>query len=115
MKTIAFIFLASLLFFSCKKSNETYQVKFVATGTEVTQFKYYIGSTFSDVAVPFTGTRDFVISVAKGTMVKLEAKASSNNLSGVIFVNNVMMANGTDGDTDGDGKSEIKLEYQLSN
>lgn len=114
MKQIAILFIASLLFFSCKKNNnDTHQVKFVVTGTNVTQFKYYIGSTFSDVVVPFTGTRDITIAVAKGTKLVLEAKASSNNLSGEIFVNNVLLSKGTDGDTDGDGKSEVKIDYQL--
>lgn len=52
--------------------------------------------------------------VAAGTMVKLDAKANSNNLAGAIFVNGVEVVNGTDTDIDGDGKSQVKIEFTLA-
>ena len=115
MKKIAILCLASLLFFSCKKDkDETYTVKFVTSGNNVTQFKVYQGSTVADKAVPFSGTRDTTIVVTSTTVVKLDSKANSNNLTGTIFVNGAQVATGADTDTDGDGKSQIKLEYTLT-
>lgn len=109
---IAFLCLASFVFLSCKKDNDgTYKVKFVTTGTNVTQFKIYQGSTVADKSVPFSGTQDTTINVPMGTMVKLDSKANSNNLSGTIFINDVQVVTATDNDTDGDGKSQVKLEY----
>jgi hypothetical protein len=115
MKKAAIPFLACLVFFACKKENkETFIVKFVTTGTDVTQFKFYQGSTSADKEVPFSGTQDTTMIVAAGTMVKLDSKANSNNLTGSIIVDGVQVANGTDTDTDGDGKSQVKLEYTLT-
>jgi hypothetical protein len=114
MKKIAILFLASFIFFACKKDKEgTYTVKFVTTGTNVTQFKFYQGSTAADKTVPFSGTQDTTMVVNAGTMVKLDSKANSNNLIGSIFVNGVQVVTGTDTDTDGDGKSQVKIEYTL--
>ena len=115
MKKIAILLLASFMFFACKKDqDETYTVKFVTTGTNVTQFKFYQGSTSADKAVPFSGTQDTIMTVAAGTMVKLDSKANSNNLSGAIFVNGVQVVSGVDTDIDGDGKSQVKIEYTLA-
>lgn len=115
MKKIAMLSLAALVFFACKKDNDgTYKVKFVTTGDNVTQFKVYQGSTVADKAVPFSGTRDTTIFVPVGTMVKLDSKASSNNLTGTIFVNDVQVNTGSDTDRDGDGKSQVKLEYTVA-
>jgi hypothetical protein len=114
MKKITFLLLGSLLFFACKKEkNETHTVKFVTTGNNVTQFKIYQGSTIADKAVPFTGTQDTTIVVTKGTMVKLDSKANSNTLTGKIFVDGTQVVTGTDADTDGDGKSQVKIEYNI--
>lgn len=114
MKKIAFLSFASLLLISCKKEKDSYSVKFVTTGNNVTQFKFHQGSTISDKAVPFSGTQDTTVAVAAGTMVKLDTKANSNNLVCAIFVDGVQVANGTDTDNDGDGKSQVKIEYMLA-
>jgi len=114
MKKLVMLSLASLLLFACKKEkNDAYTVKFVTTGTNVTQFNFYQGSTISNKTVPFSGTRDTTMIVTKGVMVKLDSKANSNNLEGAIFVNGVQVATGTDRDADGDGKSQVKIEYTL--
>jgi hypothetical protein len=115
MKKIAFLSLASIVFFACKKEkDDTYTVKFVTTGTDVIQFKVYQGSTVGDKEVPFTGTQDTTMVVPAGTMVKLDSKANSNYLTGAILVNGVQVSSGTDADPDGDGKSQVKLEYLLN-
>lgn len=115
MKTIALLFVASMTLFACKKSNpEAYTVKFVTTGSNVTQFKFYQGSTIADKSVPFSGTQDTSMVVAAGMVVKLDSKANSNNLAGAIFVNGVQAASGADADADGDGKSQVKIEYTLA-
>lgn len=114
MKKLAFLSVCSFVFFACKKENgDTYTVKFVTTGTNVTQFKFYQGSTTADKAVPFSGTQDTTMMVPAGTMVKLDSKANSNNLTGSIFVNGQQVVTGTDTDTDGDGKSQVKIEYSI--
>lgn len=115
MKAIAILCMASLFLFSCKKEmDDTYKVRFVTTGSNVTQFKFTSGSTVGDKSVPFSGTQDTTIVVAAGTTVKLDLKASSNDLVGSIFVNDSQVATGRDADTDGDGKTQVKLEYSIS-
>ena len=115
MKKIAVLFLASLLFLACKKDkDDTYTVKFVTSGNNVTQFKFYQGSITGDKAVPFSGTQDTAMTVPAGTNLKLDSKANSNNLSGAIFVNGVQVVSGIDADTDGDGKTQVKIEYTLA-
>ena len=115
MKKIATLLLVSFVFFACKKDNDnTYTVKFVATGNNVTQFKFYQGSTIADKAVPFSGTQDTTMIVPAGTNVKLDSKASSTLLSGAIFVNGVQVVSSADTDTDGDGKTQVKIEYTLA-
>jgi hypothetical protein len=115
MKTIAILFLASFVFFACKKDKaEAYTVRFVTTGSNVTQFKFYQGSTIADKSVPFSGTQNTTMVVAAGMVVKLDSKANSNNLTGAIFVNGRQVVSGVDTDTDGDGKSQVKVEYTLA-
>lgn len=115
MKKIAISAFACFLFIACNKEKDnSFVVKFVTSGNNVTQFKIYQGSTEADKSVPFSGTRDTTIVVTSTTMVKLDSKANSNNLSGAIFVNGVQVAAATDTDTDGDGKSEVKLEYTVT-
>ncbi|HEY0355630.1 MAG TPA: hypothetical protein VGC29_05470 [Flavisolibacter sp.] len=114
MKKIAFFCLAVLSIVACKKEkDETYKVKYVVTGDAVSQFKFSTGATDNSAETPFNGTQDTTIYVAAGTLVKLDAKANSNNLVGSIYVNDAIVVNGTDNDTDGDGKTNVKLEYLL--
>ncbi|MES2881957.1 MAG: hypothetical protein V4676_07410 [Bacteroidota bacterium] len=114
MKKTAILALISFAFFACKKGNtETYSVKFITTGNDVTQFKFYQGQTTADKAVPFSGTQDTTVVVSAGTMVKLDSKANSNNLTGAILVNGKEVVTGVDADTDGDGKSQVKIVYTL--
>jgi hypothetical protein len=114
MKRLAVVAFCTLVFLSCKKNkSETYKVTYITSGTSVTQFKFTTGSTDNLATVPFTGQRDTTIYVAAGTAVKLDSKANSNNLTGKILVNDVIVASGSDTDNDGDGKTQVKLDYTL--
>jgi hypothetical protein len=66
--------------------------------------------------VPFFGSHDTTIYQPAGTSVKLEAKASSEQthpLWGAIYVNDSLAVTLTDWDVDGDGKTQVKIEYRL--
>lgn len=115
MKKFAILFFASFVLFACKKDNNgTSRVKFVVAGDNVTQFKISTGATEVGKSVPFSGTRDTIIIVPVGTSVKLDTKATSNNLRASIYVDNELMTTATDSDTDGDGKSEVKVEHTVA-
>ena len=115
MKKVALLSSIVLLLFACKKdkNSTTYKVTYVVTGNSVNQFKITEGTTDKFVGAPFSGTKDTTIYIQAGTMVKLDTKADNNNLVGSIFVNDVLKATGTDTDIDGDGKTQVKLEYGL--
>ncbi|SRR5258706_1926770 len=115
MKKVALLTSIVFLLFSCKKDkdNTLYKVTYSVTGNSVNQFKITEGTTDKFVAIPFSGTRDTTIYIQSGTMLKLDTKADNNNLVGSIFVNDVLKATGTDTDIDGDGKTQVKIEYGL--
>jgi hypothetical protein len=103
------------LLLSCKKDNNItpYKVKYTVIGNAVNQFKITQGVTDNYVVTPFSGTKDTVLYMQPGTTLKLDTKATDNNLVGTIYVNDVMKATGTDLDTDGDGKTQVKIDYTL--
>jgi len=113
MKKFAILFLAAISIVACKKDKDesSNKVRFVVSGTEVTQFKFTSGATDYFTTVPFTGTKDTTIYVNSGTTVKLDAKANSSSLSGLIYVNDSPVASGGDEDLDGDNKTQVKIEY----
>ena len=115
MKQAAVLCSLILLLFSCKKSkdNTIYKVTYTVTGNSVNQFKFSEGSTDNYVETPFSGTMDTTVYVQGGTVLKLDSKADNNNLVGSISVNNILMASGTDTDIDGDGKTQVKLDFTL--
>jgi hypothetical protein len=115
MKTIALFSSVVLLFLSCKKDNNTgsYKVKYVVTGDLVNQFKISQGATDEFVKADFSGTKDTTLYVQAGTDLKLDSKANNHNLVGSIYVNDVLAVTGTDTDIDGDGKTEVKLDYVI--
>ena len=115
MKKIALLASIVLLLSSCKKDKDStvYKVKYSVTGNSVNQFKITEGTTDKLVATPFSGTKDTTIYIQSGTMLKLDTKADNNNLVGSIYVNDVLKATGTDTDIDGDGKTQVKIEYGL--
>ena len=117
MKKITLLASIGFLLFACKKEKEstTYKVKYVVTGTFVNQFKITQGTTDNFVATPFSGTKDTTVYMQSGTMLKLDTKAeNNNNLVGTIYVNEVLKVTGTDLDIDGDGKTQVKIEYALT-
>ena len=116
MKTIALLSSIVILFLSCSKSNNSnsYKVKYVVTGDSVNQFKISQDATDEFVKSDFSGTKDTTLYVPLGTVLKLDAKANDHNLVGSIYVNDVLKATGTDTDIDGDGKTEVKLDYTIA-
>ena len=112
---MAILSLIAFLLFSCKKeqNNSTYKVTYSVTGNSVNQFKITVAATDHLVSVPFSGTKDTTVYVSAGTDVKLDAKGDNHNLIGTIYVNDVVKATATDPDVDGDGKTEVKLDYGL--
>lgn len=116
MKTIALLSSIVLLFLSCSKSNNStsYKVKYVVTGDSVNQFKISQDTTDDLVKSPFSGTKDTTVYVQLGAVLKLDAKADDHNLVGTIYVNDILAVTGTDMDVDGDGKTEVKIDYTIA-
>jgi hypothetical protein len=116
MKKIALLCLPVIFLIACKKDEKlgSYKVKYVVSGDQVSQFKFTTGSIDHSADVPFNGTQDTTIYVDGGTVIKLDTKANSNNLVGTIYVNDAVAVTGTDPDTDGDGKTNVKIEYTLA-
>jgi len=115
MKRMAILSSIVFLLFSCKKekNNSTYKVTYSVTGDAVNQFKITEGTTDNLVSIPFSGTKDTTVYLSAGVDVKLDVKADDHNLIGAIYVNDVLKATATDPDVDGDGKTEVKLDYGL--
>lgn len=114
MKKALFISISMLTLFACKKDkSETFKVRYIVTGDNVNQFKISYGVTHNLLTVPFSGTKDTTIYQPASTAVKLDTKANNNNLVGTIYVNDVLVASQTDTDADGDGKTEVKLDYTI--
>ena len=109
--------IALVIFASCKKDNtpSTYKVKYTVSGSSVNQYKITVDSSDNLVSTPFTGAKDTTIYVAGGSVLKLDAKASGvNALVGSIYVNEALVSTGSDPDTDGDNKTEVKINYTIS-
>jgi len=113
------VFILPILFlalFSCKKSStsHTYKVKYSVTGSAVNQYKITVNAEDKNVSTPFTGTRDTTLYVASSSNVKLDVKGSgTSTLVGSIYVNDALVATGSDADANGDNKTEVKLNYDL--
>jgi hypothetical protein len=108
---------AIIVFASCKKDNNnpSYKVKYTVSGSAVNQYKITVDSSDNWVLTPFSGAKDTTIYVAAGTTLKLDAKATGvNALVGSIYVNDALVSTGSDPDTDGDNKTEVKLSYSIS-
>ena len=100
MKKIALLSFAAFMFFSCKKDNETFKVRYTVTGVDVSQFKISYNTTDHLAETPFTGTKDTTIYQSIGTVLKLDIKADSHySLLGSIYVNDNLVATGTDEDS----------------
>ncbi len=115
MKKIALLSSIAFLLFSCKKDKNStlYKVTYRVTGDSVNQFKITQGGTDNLFSTPFSGTKDTTVYLSAGISVKLDTKADNHNLIGTIYVNDILKATGTDTDLDGDGKTEVKIDYGL--
>ena len=98
---------------ACKKDNPNAKITYKVTGAGVSQFKITDGAVEHLVNVPFTGTRDTTVYLPYGTMVKLDTKADGPSLQGTIYINDEQVATLTDADTDGDNKTQVKIDYSV--
>jgi hypothetical protein len=117
MKKIIITSMVLLSLYSCKKSDSnkgTYKVKYVVSGTAVDQFKITVNSADKSVSTPFTGTRDTTLYVTSASNIKLDAKGNGASvLTGTIYVDDTIVASGSDADANGDNKTEVKLNYDI--
>ena len=113
MKKITFFALISLLsIVACKKDKDTtYKVKYSVSGTAVSQYKMTVGIYDNFVSTPFTGTKDTTIYMQSVSTLKLDAMGDGPSMAGTIYVNDVPIITGNDPDTDGDNKTQVKIEY----
>ncbi|MCO4294264.1 hypothetical protein NF867_15490 [Solitalea sp. MAHUQ-68] len=113
MKPVVLLFSALLLITSCKKDDSAKKVRFLVTGTSVTDVKFNFKSTVQAFKVPFTGTKDTTVMVSESSPLSLNAKSTGGRLTGQIYVDGVLVSEKIDNDTDGDGKTEVKADYEL--
>jgi hypothetical protein len=116
MKKFIFFCLAIVFLTACKKDNSVYKVTYLVTGNNVEQFKISYNASDNFMRVPFFGSRDTTVYKPAGTLVKLDIKAHSeytHPLYGAIYVNDSLAVTLTDWDVDGDGKTQVKIEYAL--
>ena len=114
MKNSILLFCIGASLVACKKDNQNAKVTYKVTGSGVSQFKITNGDVDHLVKVPFTGTRDTTVYLPYGTNVKLDTKADGGmTLQGTILVNDVPVSTQSDADTDGDNKTQVKLDYLL--
>ena len=115
MKNLLLGAMVLTLFSACSKeeANPQMAVKFSITGNQVTEVKLNYKNTINGFKVPFNGTRDTTIYANVGETISLDAKSTGGNLKGQIFVNNALVAEQIDADTDGDGKTQVKTSWTI--
>ncbi|WP_017732333.1 hypothetical protein [Nafulsella turpanensis] len=111
MKNVILIAALLLLVVACGKEETTQEVKFSVTGTSVTEVKFNYKNSIQDVKTPFNGTWDTTIVANIGETISLDSKATGGALTGKVFVNDVLVAEKTDADSDGDGKTQVKVDW----
>lgn len=111
MKNLLLLSAVLVMLSSCGDDKEETQrtVKFTLTGSNVTEAKFNYKSTISAVKTPFTGTWDTTVYVNIGETLSLDAKSTGGHLKGQVFVGNTLNAEQIDADTDGDGKTQVKV------
>lgn len=114
MKKLFLIAFLAASVVSCDKEDNDMEVKFSVTGSDVNEVKFNYKNTFNSIATPFTGTRDTTIYAKIGETISLDAKATGGALKGQIFVNGLLNAEQIDADTDGDGKSQVKVSWTVN-
>ena len=113
MKKLFFIACLGLPLAACQKEEAENEVRFSVTGTEVNEVKFNYKSTLNSIATPFTGTRDTTVYANIGETISLNAKSTGGALKGQIFVNGILAAEQLDQDTDGDGKTQVKVDWTV--
>lgn len=113
MKKILLIACLALPLAACQKEDMETEVKFSVTGTEVNEVKFNYKSTINSIATPFTGSRDTTVYANIGETISLNAKATGGALKGQIFINGILAAEQIDADSDGDGKTQVKVDWTI--
>ena len=111
MKNVILIATLLLLAIACDKEETTQEVKFSVTGTSVTEVKFNYKNSIQNIKTPFDGTWDTTIVANIGETISLDSKATGGALAGKVFVNDVLVAEQIDSDTDGDGKTQVKVNW----
>ena len=113
MKNLLLLTASLLLLVACKKDDTVQEVKFSVSGTSVTEVKFNYKSSIHNIKTPFDGTRDTTIVASIGETISLDSKATGGPLTGQIFVNDVLVAEQEDADPDGDGKTQVKVNWTV--
>ncbi|WP_017730858.1 hypothetical protein [Nafulsella turpanensis] len=111
MKNVILIATFLLLIIACGKEETTQEVKFAITGTSVTEVKFNYKSSIQTINTPFDGTWDTTIVANIGETISLDSKATGGALKGQVFINGTLVTEEIDADTDGDGKTQIKVNW----
>ena len=111
MKNVILIAAMLLLIVACDKEETTQEVKFSVTGTSVTEVKFNYKNSIQNIKTPFDGTWDTTIVANIGETISLDSKATGGALTGQVFVNDVLVAEQIDSDSDGDGKTQVKVNW----
>ena len=111
MKNVVPIAAMLLLVVACGKEETTQEVKFSVTGTSVTEVKFNYKNSIQNIKTPFDGRWDTTVIANIGETISLDSKATGGALTGQVFVNDVLVAEEEDADTDGDGKTQVKVNW----
>ena len=111
MKNVILIAAMLLLVVACGKEEITQEVKFSVTGTSVTEVKFNYKNSIQNIKTPFDGTWDTTIVANIGETISLDSKATGGALTGQVFVYGVLVAEQIDSDTDGDSKTQVKVNW----
>ena len=111
MKNLVLIAAILMLVVACGKEETTQEVKFSVTGTSVTEVKFNYKNSIQNIKTPFDGMWDTTIVANIGETISLDSKATGGALTGQVFVNDVLVAEEEDADTDGDGKTQVKVNW----
>jgi hypothetical protein len=118
MRNLLLVLCALICLFSCSKDKDpdTYTIRYQIIGTGVEEIKYNINDINYSVKKDFTNGWDTTFTHTSKQKLQLQAKAktsTSNELTGIIYLNNQEVKKEIDNSKDGDGKFEVKLEYPI--
>lgn len=118
MKNILLILTIALVIASCKKDKdpESYKIRYLVIGDGVEEIKYNVNNVSYSAKKPFDNGWDTTFIHTSKQKLQLQAKAKSStsqNLTGIIYLNDAEVAKQVDSAKDSTGKFDVKLEYQI--